>query len=122
MAINVRSEEYGVPSFYYFSLVRKADGKEVYTSPAYRVGGKSFGDLDYQKIRQTLNYYFQRVNGGIMQQLESPKLTPEQKNDLRLLEVKDYQVKFKKFMPIGMAERVYWIREASEYCPGFGAV
>lgn len=66
--------EYGVRDYNYFSLIRKSDGKEVYTSLDYRTDA---GVEDTEKISKTLNYYFVRVNGLVRQQLESQKLTDE---------------------------------------------
>lgn len=105
--------EYGVRDFDYFSLVRMSDNKEVYTSPAYAFDGDV---LDFHRIGKTLNYYFERVNGHLMQQLQSPRLTMEEKISIKLLDVEDYVVKFKKFTPNGMAEIVYWTKPAKTYC------
>lgn len=48
----------------YFSLVRKEDGKEVYSSPKY-VREDCLEILDVKRIKKTLNFYFERVNSGI---------------------------------------------------------
>jgi len=109
--------EYGVPDFDYFSLIRKSDGKEVYTSLAYMLDNSDA--FDFNKICKTLNYYFERVNGCIKQQLENPKMSYEQKNALTLLNVNDYVVEFRKFTPVGMAKKIYWTKPASTYCKGF---
>lgn len=114
---NNELNEYGVPDFDYFSLVRKSDNKEVYTSLAYTIDNSDV--LDIRKISKTLNYYFERVNGSISQQLESPKLSDEQKQNIKLLNVDDFIVNFKKFTAVGMAEKIYWTKPASTYCVGF---
>lgn len=97
--------------FNYFSLVRKSDNKEVYTSPEYKLDGTDV--LDRTRIESTLSYYFKRVNGFTFQQMQSPKLTDEQKANLRILKAEDYVVKFKKFTLVGMAPIVYWTNEAT---------
>ena len=117
MNMNEKLNEYGVPDFDYFSLVRKSDHKEVYTSLAYTIDNSEA--LDISKIAKTLNYYFERVNGSIAQQLDSPKFSDEQKQNMKLLNVDDYVIKFKKFTAVGMAEKTYWAIPASRYCVGF---
>lgn len=84
---------------YYMQLVRISDNKEVYTCA-------NCYDFDTQcfytdKILSTFEYYFDRVNSGIKQQLESPKLTDEQKKQLKLLDRKDYVIRFTKSMDLG---------------------
>ena len=85
MMSNNYPEGYG---FFYIQLVRKADMKEVYSSPLYGIDNSDAMDRD--KISARLNYYFDRINSGIKQQLESPKLTPEQKASLKLINKADY--------------------------------
>lgn len=99
--------------FDYFSLIRNSDNKEVYTSPCYTLDESNV--IDFRKVGRTLKFYFDRVNGGIQQQLESPKLSDEQKKELKLLNADDYSVALKKFVPVGIAEKIYWKRPAGIY-------
>lgn len=50
-------EGYG---FNYIALVRKSDGKEVYSSPLCWVDAPEL--IDLQRIKKNLNFYFDRVN------------------------------------------------------------
>lgn len=100
--------------FNYFSLVKKIDDKEVYTSPEY-LREDSSNVFDVEKIQKTLNYYFERVNSGIEQQMNSPKMTEEQKKNLKLLEKKDYVVKFKRYTGPFNLQPVFWTKEAEEF-------
>jgi len=104
----------GVPDIKYFSLRRKNDGKEVYTSPCYMRGGNN-DVLDIERIVATLDFYINRVNSGIEQQMQSPKLTDEQKKELKMLTPEDFNVFYMKFMPVGMAEHIYWKKEYSDW-------
>lgn len=96
----------------YFALVRKTDGIEVYSSPEYI---RDDGELDLDKIRNTLNFYFLRVNSGIGQQMENPKLTDEQKQNLKFLDVSDYLVKHVNMKEHGCFQKVWWTKEALEF-------
>lgn len=96
----------GVPDFNYFSLRRKSDGVEVYTSPEYKLGDSDA--FDFNKIISRLDFYFERVNSGIIQKLESNKLTMEEKIQLRMLLPSDFEIWYQKFMPVGMAKCVFW--------------
>lgn len=99
--------------FNYFSLVRKLDNKEVYTSLAYTLDNST--TLDYRKIKKTLNYYFERVNNHLMQQMQNPKLSIEEKLAIKLLDVNDYIVKCMKLTPNGVAPFVYWQKDAKDF-------
>lgn len=105
--------------FYYFSLVRKSDNKEVYTSPAYESDKTDdtgrFERLDKERICQTLEYYFKRVNGYTSQQRQNPKLTDEQRSSLRYLYTGDYVINYMKFTPIGIAKKILWTEEAQNW-------
>lgn len=108
---NEYPEGYG---FEYFSLVRKSDSKEVYTSPNY--SREDCSDVfDFPKIWKTLNFYFTRVNSGIQQQIENTKIPEEQKKNLKLLDKKDYIVEFRLCVPIGMCKKVFWWKEAVDF-------
>ena len=74
MMSNNYPEGYG---FFYIQLVRKADMKEVYSSPLYGIDNSDAMDCD--KISARLNYYFDRINSGIKQQLGSTTLHLENK-------------------------------------------
>jgi len=100
--------------FDYFSLVRKVDDKEVYSSPKYLREGSS-EVLDMEKVQKTLNFYFERVNSGIEQQLNNPKITEEQKKNLKLLEKCDYLVKFVNYKTGRCFQKCYWTNEASDF-------
>ena len=75
----------------YFSLRRKSDDIEVYSSPAY-FRDDSTEIINFEHVYERLNFYFERVNSGIKQQLESPKLSNEQKASLKLLNTDDYYI------------------------------
>lgn len=103
-------EGYG---FDYIALVRKSDGKEVYSSPLCRVDAPEL--IDLPRIKKNLNFYFDRVNSGIQQQLESPRTSPEQKASLKLLEKSDFEVICKKCVPMGWCSEILWKKEAKEF-------
>lgn len=100
----------GVPDFNYFSLRRKSDGVEVYTSPDYKMDGTS-DVFDFDKIISRLDFYFERVNSGTIQKLQSNKLTMEEKIQLKMLVPSDFEIWYQKFMPMGMAKCVYWKKD-----------
>lgn len=101
--------------FDYYSLVRKSDNKEVYTSPDYQFSDV-LGPRAIAMISERLKFYFDRVNSGIRKQLENPNLTEEQKKDLKLLDVNDYVIKYVQNKELGcMFQRVYWTKEASDW-------
>lgn len=104
-------EGYG---FAYIALIKKVDGKEVYSSPFPNYDTLD-ETLDYPKISKNLNFYFERVNSGIQQQLESPRLSDEQKKALKLLEKKDYEIICKKCVPMGWRQEFLWKEEAEDF-------
>lgn len=104
-------EGYG---FAYIALIRKSDKKEVYSSPEY-IREDCSDVLDISRIKKNLNFYFDRVNSGIQQQLESPKLTEDQKIALKLLEKKDYEIVCKKCLPMGWCQKILWKKEAEDF-------
>lgn len=73
----------------YFSLCRKSDGKEVYTSPYYEIASEI---VDREHVLKNLKFYFTRVNSGIEGQMNSPKTPLEVKKTLKLLDYADYNV------------------------------
>lgn len=103
-------EGYG---FDYIALVRKSDGKEVYSSPECLIGNSEAMDLP--RIKKNLDFYFDRMNSGVQQQLESPRTSPEQKASLKLLEKSDFEVICKKCVPMGYCEEVLWKKEAEKF-------
>lgn len=103
-------EGYG---FAYIALIRKSDEKEVYSSPDYsRLESK---DIAIPKIKKNLEFYFNRLNSGIQQQLESPKLSDEQKKTLKFLEKKDYMIYCKLCVPMGCCQKIIWKEEAEDF-------
>ena len=104
-------EGYG---FAYIALIRKVDGKEVYSSPA-KMNEDHSETIDYHAVKKNLNFYFDRVNSGIQQQLESPRLSDEQKKALKLLEKKDYEIICKKSVPMGWRQEFLWKKEAEDF-------
>ena len=111
-------EGYG---FAYIALLRKADEKEVYSSPA-KMNEDHSEPIDYRAVKKNLNFYFDRVNSGIQQQLESPRLSDEQKKALKLLEKKDYEIICKKCVPMGWRQEFLWKKEAEDFLKGQQAV
>lgn len=98
----------------YIALVRKADGKQVYTSPAYYMQGYD-NAYDFPAIKRRLVYYFDRVNDGIQQQLDNPRLSAEQKKELKLLDKADYVVRSVCQTPLGvMSNHFNWESEAAK--------
>ena len=109
--MNGYPEGYG---FDYIQLVRKSDNKEVYTSPLYLLEDEY--SIDIPKIADTLNYYFDRINDGIMQQLQSPRLTAEQKTNLKMLDKADYLVCRTRCIPPGYGHfPPIWSTEATTF-------
>lgn len=109
--MNGYPEGYG---FEYIQLVRKSDNKEVYTSPLYLLEDED--SMDIPKIADTLNYYFDRINDGIMQQLQSPRLTAEQKTNLKMLDKADYRVCRTRCIPPGYGHfPPIWSTEATTF-------
>ena len=87
----------------YLSLRRKSDDIEVYTSP-------------FENYEKNLKFYFERVNSGIQQQLESPRLTDEQKSQLKLLEYKDYNIaEMELWNEGGWHEKRHWTMDFEEF-------
>lgn len=101
--------------FEYIQLTRAGDMTEVYSSPAYM--REDCNDVyDFDKIKERLNFYFERVNSGIRQQLESPKLSDEQKATLKLLDKSDYLVRSTTCQPPGVhVKEVNWSKKANEF-------
>ena len=100
---------------YYFSLVSKETGKEVYTSPAYlRVdGAEVFG---WCKILGVFKFYLDRVNSGIASQMSSPKTSPEDRAKLRLLEPSMFKMAYMSLESNGgYSSKVVWSKELADF-------
>lgn len=97
----------------YFSLI-DGNGKEVYTSlPHFRAGNEC---PDYHMIFRVFKFYFDRVNSGIQQQLKSPRLTEDQKKQLKLLNPNDYKISFRKLTNDGgYHTKIYWTKDLKDY-------
>ena len=100
--------------FTYFALTRKSDGKEVYSSPE-KMNEDHSEVIDYRAVKKNLNFYFDRVNSGIQQQMESPKLTEDQKKNLNLLNKHDYEIVCKRCVPMGWHQEILWKKEAKDF-------
>lgn len=104
-------------TYYYFSMCRKSDNKEVYTSRYYlKEFYNSLADniIDWPKVGKTLKYYFDRVNSGIQQQMDSLRVPEDQKKNLKFLDPIDYKVFLKEGKPIGYLEPILNEYEANE--------
>lgn len=77
----------------YFSLKKRNSDNEVYTAP-WQDADENPGNLafDHAKAMKCLNFYFHRINEGIDQQLQSPKVPEEVKKTLKHLDENDYEV------------------------------
>jgi len=98
----------------FFSLVDKTSNKEVYTSPCYTREDNE--TVDYHKVFDVFRFYFDRINSGIKQQLESPKLSEDQKKQLKYIIPSDYKIAYKElFNEGGYFTKQYWIKELSDF-------
>ena len=101
-------------SIRYFSLIDKNTNKEVYTSlPYFRAGDEC---PDYHMIFRVFKFYFNRINSGIKQQMESPKVPEEQKKQLKLIDPNDYKISFRELLRDGgYHTKIYWTKNLSDY-------
>ena len=101
-------------SIKFFSLIDKSNNKEVYTSPCYlREDNET---IDYKEVFDVFRFYFNRINSGIKQQLESPRLTEEQKKQLKYVEPSEYKIAYKEVSNNGgYSTRQYWIKELIDF-------
>lgn len=99
---------------FYFSLVDKNTGKEVYSSPAYtRDGSEAF---DFYKIFKVLEFYFNRINSGIKSQLESPKVSDEAKAQLKFIQPSMFKLSYMMLSNEGgYSSRIIWAKELSDF-------
>ena len=100
---------------YYFSLVSKETGKEVYTSPAYlREDGVEV--FNWYKILDVFKFYLDRVNSGITSQMSSPKTSPEDKAKLRLLEPSMFKMVYMSLENNGgYSSKAIWSKELADF-------
>lgn len=98
----------------FFSLIDKTANKEVYTSPCYTREDNE--TVDYKKVFDAFRFYFDRVNSGIKQQLESPRIPEDQKKQLKYLKPSNYKIAYKElFMEGGYSTKQYWIKDLSDF-------
>lgn len=98
----------------FFSLINKTTNKEVYTSPCYTREDNE--TVDYKKVFDVFKFYFDKVNSGIKQQLESPRTSEDQKKQLKYLEPSDYKIAYKElFMEGGYFTKQYWIKDLNDF-------
>lgn len=100
---------------YYFSLVSKETGKEVYTSPVYlREDGAEV--FDWHKILDVFKFYLDRVNSGIASQMSSPKTAPEVKAKLHLLEPSMFKMVYTSLENSGgYSSKAVWSKELADF-------
>lgn len=103
-------ENYG---FEYMALVRKSDGKEVYSCANFKRDDCD-DVIDYDKVMKAFEFYIGRINSGIEQQLNSPKMTEEQKKELKISKKEDYLMQMRVCMPIGYPTKILWTSEYSK--------
>ena len=98
----------------FFSLIDKSTNKEVYTSPCYlREDNET---IDYKKVFDIFRFYFDRINSGIKQQLESPRLTEEQKKQLKYIKPSEYKIAYREVSNNGgYSTKQYWIKELTDF-------
>ena len=98
----------------YFSLISKETNSEVYTSPNYVLD--NWETTDYYRVFDRFKFYFDRVNSGIKQQLESPRTPEEQKKNLKYLSPDNYLVAYMSLHNDGgYHRRTFWTNELSNY-------
>lgn len=101
-------------SIKFFSLIDKSNSKEVYTSPYYlRENNET---VDFDRVFKNLKFYFNRINSGIKQQLESPRLTDDKKKQLKYIKPLDYKIAYRElFNSGGYSTKEYWIKELIDF-------
>ena len=101
-------------SFNYFSLIDKNTNEEAYTSPAYLLENNE--TFDYEKIFNVFKFYFDRINSGIKQQLESPRLNDEQKKSLKYINPDNFKLAYMNLSNDGGYHRkTFWIKEMIDF-------
>ena len=100
--------------FEYFSLIDKNTNQEVYSSPNYTLDGSDI--THYEKVFNVFKFYFDRINSGIKQQLESPRTTEEQKKNLKYIGPKDFNIAFMELVNDGGYHKTtFWTKDMGVY-------
>ena len=98
----------------YFSLIDKNTNEEVFTSPNYTLDDNE--TTDYEKVFGVFKFYFDKINSGIKQQLESPRTTEEQKNNLKYISPNDFNIAFMELINDGgYHKKTFWTNDISKY-------
>jgi hypothetical protein len=98
----------------YFSLINKNTNEEVYTSPQYTLEDNE--TTDYSKVFEVFKFYYDRINSGIKQQLESPRTTEEQKKNLKYIGPKDFNIAFMELVNDGGYHKTtFWTKDLAVY-------
>ena len=101
-------------SFNYFSLIDKNTNEEVYTSPAYLL--ENTEAFDFKRIFNVFKFYFDRINSGIKQQLESPKLNDEQKKNLKYISPNNFKLSYMNLFNYGgYHKKTFWTKELTDF-------
>lgn len=99
---------------HFFSLIDKNTNKEVYSSPAYYLPHSD--TIDYRKVINVFKFYLDRINSGIKQQLESPKIPEDQKKNLKYHTPDEYLMAFCLLTNSGgYSTHTYWKKELKDY-------
>lgn len=103
-------------SFKFFSLIDKLTNKEVYTSPVYTREDNE--TVDYNKVFDVFIFYMNRINSGIKQQLESPKLNEDQKKNLHFVNSDNYLIALKETTNCGgyHTDQI-WVKNLNDFTP-----
>lgn len=98
----------------YFSLLNSS-GNEVYTSPCYFINDVD-GVIDFSRVMSVFKFYFDRINSGIKQQLESPKTSPEQKASLKYFSPADYTFQLRELHNSGgYFRKNFWEKRLTDF-------
>ena len=98
----------------YFSLINKNTGKEAYTSPYYTIDNSEV--IDYYKVFDVFRFYFNRINSGIKQQLESPRTPEDQKKQLKYIGPENYQIALMELTNEGgYHTKQFWIKDLIDF-------
>ena len=101
-------------SFKYFSLVSKETNEEVYTSPDYKLDNSDV--TDYDKVFDRFKFYFDRINSGIKQQLESPRTSEEQKKTLKYIGPNDFKFSYMELTNDGGYQKTrFWTKDVESF-------
>ena len=93
-------------SYDFFSLIDKKTNTEVYTAPA----------AEYTNVFKIFTFYFDRINSGIAQQLQSPRTTEEQKKSLKYIGPADFLIALKTIQNSGGYSYIqHWINDLQNF-------